>query len=94
MKGARENLELALHLQPGSAEALYKLALVDLAEKHEDVALRELETVTQASPKWLEPHVKLAAMYYSLHRPADGARERQLVDRLIAAQQAAPPPVR
>jgi chorismate mutase len=33
-------------------------------------------------PDWLVPHVELAALYYRLNRPEDGAREKKIVDRL------------
>jgi len=37
-------------------------------------------------PKWLDPHVELAALYYRLNRPQDGAREKLIVDRLASEQ--------
>jgi hypothetical protein len=42
-------------------------------------------------PTWLEPHEELASLYYRLHRPADGAKEREIVDKLTADQQAQGP---
>jgi hypothetical protein len=38
-------------------------------------------------PDWLEPHVELATLYYRLHCPEEGAKERQIVDSLTAKQQ-------
>jgi hypothetical protein len=43
-------------------------------------------TARKSDPDWLEPHVELATLY-RLHRPDDGAKERQIVDRLTAKQQ-------
>ena len=40
------------------------------------------------NPTWLDPHVELASLYYKLHRPQDGAREREIVERLTGEQQA------
>jgi len=37
-------------------------------------------------PQWLEPHVELAALYYRLNRPQDGAREKHVVDHLANEQ--------
>jgi len=36
--------------------------------------------------QWMDPHVELAALYYRLNRPQDGAREKQIVDRLANEQ--------
>jgi len=87
MDAARVQLQRALQLQRESAQARYELALVDRAEGHLDVALKELETIVSQNPDWMQPHVELAALYYRLHRPEDGARERRVVDRMMASQQ-------
>jgi hypothetical protein len=50
-------------------------------------AAEQLEAVEKADPNWLEPHVELATLYYKLHRPKDGAKEREVVDRITAEQQ-------
>jgi len=42
--------------------------------------------VVRDTPDWVEPHVELAALYYRLHRPEDGARENHIVDRLAEEQ--------
>jgi tetratricopeptide (TPR) repeat protein len=84
---ARKYLQRAAVLQPSSPVAKYELALVERADGELDAAAADLERVTKQDPHWLEPHVELAALYYKLHRPADGAKERQIVDRLTAEQQ-------
>jgi len=84
---ARVQLTRALQLQPASAQARFELALVDRAEGQLDAALQGLQTVVQQSPDWLQPHIELSALYYRLHRPDDGEHQKQIVDRLIAAQQ-------
>jgi hypothetical protein len=55
-------------------------------------AAKGLEALEKADPDWLEPHVELANVYYRLHRPADGAKEREIVARLNAQQQSQGPP--
>ena len=49
-------------------------------------AAGDFEKVIKANPDWLLPHVELAALYFKLKRPQDGQREREIVDRLTAAE--------
>ena len=49
--------------------------------------------MTRTDPNWLEPHIELANVYYRLHRPEDGAKEREIVGRLTAQQQTKGPGV-
>jgi tetratricopeptide (TPR) repeat protein len=84
---AKQYLSQALALQPGSPQARYELALVKRAEGDLNGAVKDLVLVVQAAPEWLQPHVELAALYYRLHDMDDGAKERALVDRIIADQQ-------
>jgi tetratricopeptide (TPR) repeat protein len=87
---ARAEIERALQLDPGSAQSRYELALVDRADGRLDSALKNLQMVVAASPGWMQPHVELAALYYRMHRPADGGKERQIVDHMMALQQEHP----
>jgi tetratricopeptide (TPR) repeat protein len=89
MGQAKVHLTHALQLQPSSAQARYELALVARADGQLTTAMQYLETLVRQTPNWLQPHVELAALYYRLHRPEDGAREREMVDRMMAAQQQA-----
>jgi tetratricopeptide (TPR) repeat protein len=89
MGQAKLHLTHALQLQPSSAQARYELALVARADGQLNTAMQYLETLVRQFPDWLQPHVELAALYYRLHRPEDGAREREIVDRMMAAQQEA-----
>ncbi len=82
LDGARTSLKRALAITPRSAPALYALALVDKAQTHPAAALAGMEEAVKVRPDWLEAHVQLAALYFQLHRTADGAREREIVDRL------------
>lgn len=87
LEKARPQLTRALELQPDSAQARYEMALVARADGQLDAARKSLETVIRHSPEWLQPHVELSALYYRLHRPEDGAKEKAIVDRLMAAEQ-------
>jgi len=89
---ARPYIERALQIDPSSLFAHYELALCENAAGELDSAVADLEKVVQGNPKWLQAHVELAALYYKLHRPADGLRERQIVDKLTAEQQEQGPP--
>jgi tetratricopeptide (TPR) repeat protein len=89
---ARTYIDRAVRIDPSSLFAVYELALCESAGGQLDAAVADLERVVQGNPNWLEAHVELAALYYKLHRPADGLRERQVVDRLRAQQQEQGPP--
>ena len=87
MDEAKKYLDKALLLNPQSTMARYELAMWDSLSGQYEVAAQILEKLTQDDPKWLEPHVELATVYYRLHRPDDGQRERAIVDKLTAEQQ-------
>lgn len=80
-------LDRALKLKPSDSMARYESAMLASQMGQYDVAARELEKLTKDDPSWLEPHVQLAAVYYKLHRSADGAREREIVEHMTAEQQ-------
>lgn len=84
---ARKQLNRALALQPESSFARYELARVERAQGHLQAAARDLEKAEREEPQWLPPHIELAAIYYLLKRPADGARETKIVDRLMNKEQ-------
>jgi tetratricopeptide (TPR) repeat protein len=79
---AQTQLELALQIEPTSSYARFELAKVQNAQGQIQAALKNFEAVAQAIPEWLPPHVELAALYFKLKRPEDGAREKQIVDRI------------
>jgi tetratricopeptide (TPR) repeat protein len=87
LKDARTHLDRALTMDPNSALARYELALVERATGQEAEAVKNLEQVVKANPQWLPVHVELAALYYRVHRPEDGLRERKIVDQLADEQQ-------
>ena len=79
---AQKQLELALQIDAASSYARFELDKVQNALGQTDSALKNFEAVAQAIPEWLPPHVELAALYFKLKRPEDGAREKQIVDRI------------
>ena len=82
LDAARASLKQASTIDPTSASARYALALVEKALSQPEAAVADLEEAVKLKPDWLEAHVQLAALYFQLHRTEDGARERQIVDRL------------
>lgn len=88
---AKVYLERAIQLKPADTMARYESALLKSASGDYEGAARQLEEITKDSPGWLEPHVELTSLYYKLHRPADGAKERAIVEKLTAEQQSKGP---
>ena len=88
---AKPYLERAVQLDPASSMARYEMALMESVSGDYAAAARDLEIVVREDPDWLDPHVQLATLYYRLHRPEDGAKQRAIVEQLSAKQQAAGP---
>ncbi|MGA8026460.1 MAG: tetratricopeptide repeat protein [Bryobacteraceae bacterium] len=91
LDGARASLKQLLTIDSASVPGLYALALVEKSQEKTDRAVADLEQVVKMKPDWIEAHVALAALYFQLHKPAEGARERQIVDRLSEQEQKAGP---
>lgn len=85
---ARQNLVRALTQDPNFFGARYQLALVKQAEGDLNGALQDLQAVAKNAPNWMPPHVALSVLYAKLKRPEEGARERAIVDRLRADEEA------
>jgi tetratricopeptide (TPR) repeat protein len=85
---ARELLARALRVRPGDPGVLYQEGATDLAAGEMERARATFEKVVKQSPEFLEAHVSLAQVYYRLKRKADGDRERALVQKLKAQQDA------
>ncbi len=92
LEEAKPYLDRALGLDPTSILARYEMALWESTSGNYQAAVTQLEALVRANPDWLDAHVELASLYYRLHRPADGLRERQIVERITAQQQAAREP--
>jgi tetratricopeptide (TPR) repeat protein len=88
---AKGYLEHAVQLKPTDVMARYESAMLKSTSGEYEAAAKQLEGVVKDNPDWLEPHVELTSLYYKLHRPSDGAKERAIVDRLTAEQQAKGP---
>jgi tetratricopeptide (TPR) repeat protein len=86
LDAARLQLDRALAIDPSSPLARYQLARVKRAQGQLAEAVRDLERVERDEPNWIAPHVELSALYYRLKRAEDGAREKQIVDRLSTEQ--------
>lgn len=84
---AKIYLDRALKLRPADSMARYESAMLESMMGHYEVAAQQLEQLTKDDPNWLEPHIQLAAIYYKLRRSEDGAKERQIVERITAEQQ-------
>jgi Flp pilus assembly protein TadD len=91
LEDAKVYLDRAVKLKPNDTMARYESAMLKSTSGDYEAAAKELEEVVKDNPDWLEPHVELTSLYYKLHRPSDGAKERAIVDRLTAAQQAKGP---
>jgi tetratricopeptide (TPR) repeat protein len=88
---ARAYFDRALRVRPGDPGVRYQLATLDLATGSLEAACAKLEQLTRETPRFVEAHVSLATVYYRLKRKADGDRERELVLKLNAENQAAQP---
>lgn len=91
MGEAKTCLARALQANPSSPTARYEMAMWKSTSGDYAGAAQDLEQLEKADPGWLQPHAELAVVYYRLHRPADGMRERTIVARIKAQQQEAGP---
>jgi len=89
---ARPLLELAVQLQPAAPLPRFEMAKLNGMTGRYAEAAATLEDLEKSDPNWLDPHVELAAVYYKLHRPEDGQREREIVQQIESKQQKAGPP--
>jgi tetratricopeptide (TPR) repeat protein len=87
LDAARRQIDRVLAQDPNLYSAWYLLARVERAQGHLEAAVKNFEIVEREKPEWLPPHVELAALYYLLKRPVDGAREKDIVDHLRAEEQ-------
>ena len=86
-EAARALLELALQLRPDYPLARLEMAKLNGMTGKEEEAVKTLEDLAKRTPDWPDPHVQLSTLYYKLHRPEDGQREREIVQRLESKQQ-------
>jgi tetratricopeptide (TPR) repeat protein len=91
---SQEHIDAALRLKPNAPLALFERARIERSEGKLAAAAADFEAVEKQDPNWLQPHVELAALYYRLGRPAEGARERAIVDKLNATNMGTSGPAR
>lgn len=91
---AEHYFQRALETRPGDPGVRYQLAIIDMETGKLDPARRILESLVNESPQFTEAHVSLSIVYYRLKRPADGKRERDIVQKLTAEAQAKQPGVK
>jgi tetratricopeptide (TPR) repeat protein len=91
LTSARPLLELALQLSPRWPLARLEVAKLNGMTGQYAEAAATLEDLEKTDPSWPDPHIELAVIYYKLHRPADGDRERVIVKQLEDQQQKAGP---
>jgi tetratricopeptide (TPR) repeat protein len=87
LDGARPLLQTAIELAPQMPQARLQWAKLNSMTGKYAEAATILEELEKADPNWLDPHIELAALYYKLHRPEDGQRERDIVQQLEAKEQ-------
>lgn len=85
---ASEYLGRAGKMRPHSLALKYQMANLRLSTGSLPEAIGMLEQVTREAPSFIEGHITLATAYYRAKRKADGDRERAVVDKLNAEQQA------
>jgi len=91
---AEQYFQRALQTRPGDPGVLYQLALIDADKARLDQARQKLEALVKEYPDFTEAHVSLSLVYYRLKRPAEGKKEREIVQRLNAEAQAKQPGVK
>jgi len=91
---AKTYLTRALETRPGDLAVRYQLAAIELAQGNAEQARHELESIVKESPSFTEAHVTLSLVYFRLKRPADGNREKGIVEKLTAEAQAKQPGVK
>lgn len=85
------HLQRAIQLRPREQYARYHLAAVYAAAGKPGNALPLLEGVLKEHGDFVEARVLLASVYYRLNRKEDGDREKALIQKSTAEQQAKPP---
>ena len=91
LEEARTHLERAIQLRPREQYARYHLAAVYAAAGKPKDALPLLESVLKEHGDFVEARVLLASVYYRLNRKEDGDREKALIQKSNADQQAKQP---
>jgi tetratricopeptide (TPR) repeat protein len=88
---ARDYLLRALTVRPSESNARFYLAGIDVAQGKFNEALPALEQLVKDAADFVAAHVMLATVYYRTGRKADGDREKAIVNKLNAEEQAKQP---
>jgi tetratricopeptide (TPR) repeat protein len=88
---ALKYFQKALSMRPRELNVGYFIANIYIALGKIPEAQIRLEEVVKAAPSFVEAHVLLATVYYRLKRKADGDRERAIIQKLNAENQATAP---
>ena len=84
-------LKRAQAVRPDDLALRHAMAATFLSLGEADKARELLEAVVKEAPTFVDGHVLLATTYYRLKRKEDGDRERALIDKLTAENQAKQP---
>ncbi len=85
--GAEPLLRRAQRIRTASSAARFQIGVLQQARGQMQAAVESFESLARDIPDWIDPHLQLLKLYYSLARPADGERERAVIERLNAASQ-------
>jgi len=85
---AQRVLEKALRIKPGDPDVMVQLGRLARKRGQFEQAAKLLEGVVAVKPGDVPAHVLLAETYFRLKRTADGKREREIVQKLNAEEQA------
>ena len=88
---AKDYLSRATRLRPRDSYARYHLGAVYAGLGKPGEAQPLLEGVVKEYPDFVEARVLLASVYYRLNRKEDGQRQRAIIEKLNAEQQAKQP---
>ena len=88
---ALKYFQKALSVRPRELNVTYFIANANMALGKINEAHKLLEEVVKEAPDFVEAHVLLATVYYRLKRKEDGDRERAIIQKLNAENQAKAP---
>jgi tetratricopeptide (TPR) repeat protein len=89
LKDSRPLFERAQRVRPGSAEAGYGIAKLDIAEQQPERARQRLEEIVARRPDYADAHAALAVADERLARKYEADRERALAAKLSGGSSAA-----
>ena len=85
---AEKALTKAREIRPADLEVMFQLARIARAREQFQEAASLLQRVVAAKPDHVRAHVLLAQTYFRLKKTAEGNRERDIVRRLNAEEEA------